>query len=246
MLATETPEPTPTPVPPETSTAARPVSESSEVRLAPIVSPIPESSLPSVQPDRQTSSLMLWILSGAFGISLLILVILAVILLRLKKGRDSSVQALDTIMGAEYKTLGDLATKKGNLPLARKCYHKAAQLETQPVDPYKIGLAYFQAEQYDEAIAELNKCLHDEALKPRAYFYLAYSHLNLDHWEQAENYFKDALQFNKNDPYIYVGLGVIAQSRQQYGQAKQYYKKALQVDPTCYEAQENLYQIRDY
>jgi tetratricopeptide (TPR) repeat protein len=234
-----------------------PVTDTPEISPTPTFSPTPESSPPNsstevdegtspVQSEQQSLSMISWILIGALGISLLILLILVILLLRLKKRLDSSDEVMDTIMGAEYKALGDFATEKGNLPLARKCYRKAAQFETQHEDPYKIGLAYFQAEQYEEAIAELNKCLGDDMLKPKAYFYLAYSYLNLEKWEQAEEYFKEAMQLNADDPYIYVGLGFIAQSRQQYGQAKQYYKKALQIEPTCQEAQENLYQIRDY
>jgi tetratricopeptide (TPR) repeat protein len=235
-----------------------PVTEIPETSPTPTFSPTPELSLPNsstetgegispVQPEQQTFPTILWVLSGSLGISLLLLLIVIILLVRLKKRADSSKdEVMDTIMAAEYKTLGDFATEKGNLPLARKCYRKVAQLETQPDNPYKIGLAYFQAEQYEEAITELNKCLQDDVLKPRAYFYLAYSCLNLERWEQAEEYFKEAMQLNPNDPYIFVGLGFIAQSRQQYGQAKQYYKKALQIEPTCQEAQENLYQIRDY
>jgi tetratricopeptide (TPR) repeat protein len=88
--------------------------------------------------------------------------------------------------------------------------------------------------------------LQHDALKPRAYFYLAYSHLNLGDYEKAEEFFTEALRFTTDDPYIYVGLGVIAQSRQQYPQAKQLYRKALELDPDCQEAKENLRQIQDY
>lgn len=167
-------------------------------------------------------------------------------IVRLKRQVAQTDGEAEMMMAAEYKLLGDLATEKGKLPLARKCYRKASQLEKLPHDPYKSGLSYFQSEQYAEAIAELRKCLSDDVLKPRAYFYLAYSYLNLGNDDEAEEHFKEALQLNPKDPYVYVGLGVIAQTRKQYGQAKQYYKKALGLDPNCQEANENLDQIKDY
>ena len=141
--------------------------------------------------------------------------------------------------------LGAFATEKGKLQLARKCYRKVAELESyNKKPPYEIGLSYFQTERYQEAITELNKSLKDDIIKPEAYFYLAYSHLHLGNLDQAEEYFQKVLQFRPEDPYTYVGLGVIAQSRRQYDQAKHYYEKALELNPNCQEARENLRQIQ--
>jgi Tfp pilus assembly protein PilF len=151
----------------------------------------------------------------------------------------------DPIAAAEYKKLGEWAAEHGNMPLARKCHRKTAEAEAKTGNlPYKLGLSYFEAEQYQQAITELNKCLHDEVLKPKVYFYLAYAYLHIGDYDMAEQYFKAALQLKSQDPYIYVGLGVIAQYRQQPVQAKSYYEKALALDPNCRDARENLDQLR--
>jgi Flp pilus assembly protein TadD len=60
----------------------------------------------------------------------------------------------------------------------------------------------------------------------------------------AEEYFKEVLHVRPEDAYTHVGLGIIAQSRKQYKQAKDYYEQALELDPNCQEAQENLNQLQ--
>ena len=84
----------------------------------------------------------------------------------------------------------------------------------------------------------------DDVLKPRVYFYLAYAYLNIEDYDNAEEYFKALVQMKSKDPYVYVGLGVIYQARAQIEQAKFYYNKALEFDPSCKEARENLNQLR--
>ena len=176
---------------------------------------------------------------------LAIIIVLAILLIRLKKRLSLSNSAMDAIRPSEYKTLGNFATEKGELRLARRCYRKATELESYAQKtPYKLGIAYFQAEQYEKAIVELSKCLKDEITKPEAYFYLAYSHLHLGNLDSAEDYFKAVLQMRPNDSYTYVGLGIIAQSQRQYAQAKHYYEKALELNPNCQEARENLEQLQ--
>ncbi len=188
-----------------------------------------------------------WGLIAGLCVSWLIIVYLLVTKARLtKKLEEHEDAAMDTILASEYQQLGDLATEHEQLQLARKCYHKSAQIESTTENPYKIGLAHFQSEHYEEAIIELRKCLQNNVLKPRTYFYLAYAHLNLANMEEAEEFFKEALKFKTDDPYIYVGLGVVAQSRQQYEQAKQHYHKALELDQNCQEAKENLKQLEAY
>jgi len=167
-------------------------------------------------------------------------------LIRLKKRLvELSSTVTDVITSSEYKMLGDLATEKGKFQLASRCYRKTVELESYvQKTPYKLGVSYFQTEQYEEAIVELSKCLKDESIKPEAYFYLAYSHLHIGNLDSAEDYFKAVLQSRPNDPYTYVGLGIIAQSQGQSEQAKHYYEKALELNPNCQEARENLSQLQ--
>lgn len=190
---------------------------------------------------------MAWGLIAGLVVSICLIVYLVVANARIKKKLEEQEEAdFDPVSASEYKLLGDLATQHEKLRLARKCYRKSAQLEAAAENPYKTGLGYFQSELYEEAIVELRKCLQDNVLKPRAYFYLAYSYLNLGNMEEAHDFFKEALKFKRDDPYMYVGLGVIEQSRQHYSAARQHYRKALELDPNCREARENLQQIEAY
>jgi Flp pilus assembly protein TadD len=63
---------------------------------------------------------------------------------------------------------------------------------------------------------------------------------------KAEEYYRKALEFKPEDPYVHFGLGVIDQSHGQYEQAKQHYEKALELDPNFEEARQNLSQIQPY
>ena len=255
--AATTPSPTVTPTPEATKTPdSEPgIAGGDEKQSPPTVSPIAPDNSP-VNPEASPQSApelywgipqLHWGLIAGLCVSWLIIGYLLITKARLKKKLDEHEDAaIEAIAAPEYQQLGDLATEHEHLRLARKCYRKSAQIESTAENPYKIGLAHFQSEEYEEAIIELRKCLQDNALKPRAYFYLAYAHLNLGSMEKAEDFFKEALKFKRDDPYIYVGMGVIAQSRQQYEQAKQHYRKALELDQSCQEAKENLKQLEGY
>ena len=71
---------------------------------------------------------------------------------------DISSSLTDAIRPSEYNTLGNFATEKGKLLLARRCYRRAVELESYDQNtPYNLGISYFQAEQYEKAIVELSK-----------------------------------------------------------------------------------------
>ena len=63
---------------------------------------------------------------------------------------------------------------------------------------------------------------------------------------KAEEYYRKVAELTPKKPDGYVGLGAVAQSKNQYQQAYGYYQQALECDPKCQEARQNIQQIQPY
>lgn len=221
--------PTPTPIIPPAKTT----SDAPEARQA---QPFWSLSL--------TNPFVFWGLIGGLTFGLLLVMIMLFMYARLKKRLKKPTSANDLLMSSEYQTLGDMAAERGKLALAEKCYRKVAEFEPDNLDVrYQIGVFLIQMQRYKDAIAEFQKYLRGEIIRSEAYVYLAYAYLQIRNLDKSQEYYEKARALDQSDPNVYVGLGVIAQTREQYAQAKRHYEHALTLDPRCQEARKNLEQI---
>ena len=192
--------------------------------------------------------LLVWILlAGCVGFFAIIVILL--FLLFRKKQSSTSVRRITStpLMSTEYKTLGDLAAENGKIQLAERCYRKITELEPYNTSiRYKIGEFLFQAGRYKEAITEFSIYLKSEIIVPEVYFYLAYAYLATENLTKAEDFYHKASESTPDNPDVYLGLGVIMQSRSQHKEARFYYEKALEIDSNLQEARQNLSQIQSY
>ncbi|GAK50752.1 mucin 2, intestinal/tracheal [Candidatus Moduliflexus flocculans] len=190
-------------------------------------------------------AMFLWgglLISSAMALLLLILLIRA--RRKLNAGQKTETEV---ITPAEYKMLGDFASEQGKLPLAERCYRKVVELEPYNwAIHYDLGLFLFQAARYKEAIKEFHLYFRHDIIMPEAYAYLGYAYLMCKDLARAEEYYRKVSELTPDNPDSYVGLGVIAQTKNQYQQAYGYYQKALECDPRCQEARQNIQQIQPY
>ena len=149
----------------------------------------------------------MWLLLGGLVLCLVIIIILVLMLIRLKKRLgDISSSSTETIRPSEYKMLGDFATEKGELQLARRCYRRAVELESyDQKTPYKLGLSYFQAEQYEEAIVFMGDASAGLPQRFRIHYNLRLLLQKLRWDTEAESALKRALALEGDNPdYLYV------------------------------------------
>ncbi|PIE34070.1 hypothetical protein CSA56_09145 [candidate division KSB3 bacterium] len=239
---------TATPISPSSSDKRRATSDSGELHPQPI-SAITETTSTSgfAQLVESFLSIKTW-LAISLGLCLLCIVILAMLLFLLKK-RQTATHRLenDSITSADYKLLGDLAAKERQLELAERCYRKTIALEPHNRSMgYELGIFLFRAERYQEAIPEFLAYLKGDIIEPEVYDYLGYAYFSTGNLSRAEEYYRKFLDLAPADPDGYFGLGLIAQHRERYQDAKDYYETALKLDPDFQEVCQNLSQIQTY
>ena len=189
--------------------------------------------------------LFLWV---GLIISVLTVLLLFVLLIRIHR-RVNAGQTTETevITPSEYKMLGDFASEQGKLPLAERCYRKVVELEPYNwAIHYDLGLFLFHAARYKEAIKEFHLYFRHDIIMPEVYDYLGYAYLMTKDFAKAEEYYRKVAELTPKKPDGYVGLGAVAQSKNQYQQAYGYYQQALECDPKCQEARQNIQQIQPY
>ena len=192
-------------------------------------------------------SLEMFLWSGLL-ISVVMVVLLFALLIRAHR-RFNAGQKTETevITPAEYKMLGDFASEHGKLPLAERCYRRVVELEPYNwAIHYDLGLFLFHAARYKEAIKEFHLYFRHDIIMPEVYDYLGYAYLMTKDFAKSEEYYRKVAELTPKKPDGYVGLGAVAQSKNQYQQAYGYYQKALECDPKCQEARQNIQQIQPY
>jgi tetratricopeptide (TPR) repeat protein len=136
---------------------------------------------------------------------------------------------------------------RGDIYMARKMYREAIDAfrqgsQTDPVLWNKIGIAYHQLTQLDQA-----KKSYEHALKLKKDYVEAINNLGTVYYAQksyrrAIKYYKKALKIAPNDPKsasIYMNLGTAYFARKKYEDATKSYQVALTMDPQIFERHSN-------
>jgi len=136
----------------------------------------------------------------------------------------SASEALDNGNAAEAERLFNLAIQKdGNCYLA---YYNLALMAEENNDLAKAS------EHLEKALAIKN----DDADILTA---IGTVHLKSNRLDDAENFFLRALEIGGNE-VAYNNLGIVHFQHKNYRKAKEFYKKALSINPDYQEARENI------
>jgi Flp pilus assembly protein TadD len=142
------------------------------------------------------------------------------------------VKDLPEMSSDEYEQLGDALLSKKNYYLAFVQYEKSLQINpgNNRVE-YKKGLTLLLGGKSDEAIDQLKLVLKQDPKFAHAYEGIGRAYFQKKEYEQAENFFLQAVVLEPRLWKSNTFLGYIHDSRKDYNSAIREYKTAIKVRP---------------
>ena len=129
---------------------------------------------------------------------------------------------------------------RGDIFMARKMYREAIDVfredkSKNPVIVNKIGIAYHQMQQLDNA-----RKYYQQAIRLKPDYAEAINNLGTVYYAQksfgkAIRYYQKALKYAPNSASIYSNLGTAYFARKKYKEAMETYQTALKLDPNVFE-----------
>ena len=135
----------------------------------------------------------------------------------------------------------DEAYKEGRLQEALKILREANY--NKPFDAeilYKIGFILYQLKDYKNSIEALEDALKGDDKDSAIYALLASNYRALKNYQKASFYIKEALYLEKDNPIYHFNYANILLDLNHKEEAKEEYKKALELNPNFKEAKEEL------
>ena len=129
---------------------------------------------------------------------------------------------------------------RGDIFMARKMYREAIDVfredkSKNPVISNKIGIAYHQMQQLDNA-----RKYYEQAVRFKPSYAEAINNLGTVYYarksfSRAIRYYKRALKYTPNSASIYSNLGTAYFAQKKYKEAMETYQIALKLDPNVFE-----------
>ncbi|MDX1981394.1 MAG: tetratricopeptide repeat protein [Bryobacteraceae bacterium] len=128
---------------------------------------------------------------------------------------------------------------RGDIYMARKMYREAIeaykQMPQSPIVVNKIGIAYHQQMQLDQARRHYERAIKMNPKYSEAINNLGTVHYAKKSYRRAVNQYKKALKVNPNSASILSNLGTAHFARKKYKDAFVAYQRALELDPEVFE-----------
>jgi tetratricopeptide (TPR) repeat protein len=151
----------------------------------------------------------------------------------------SSALAFAQVAAEAPKTPLSVETR-GDIFMARKMYREAIDVfredqSKNPVISNKIGIAYHQMQQLDNA-----RKYYEQAIRFKPDYAEAINNLGTVYYARrsfgrAIRYYQKALKYTPNSASIYSNLGTAYFARKKYKEAMETYQIALKLDPNVFE-----------
>ena len=130
--------------------------------------------------------------------------------------------------------------RRADILMARKMYREAVETYRQdslknPVIWNKIGIAYHQMMQLDEARKNYEQALRLNPKYPEALNNLGTVHYARKNYRRAISFYNRALKLTPDSASIYSNLGTAQFARKKYEEAALSYQTALKLDPEVFE-----------
>src|SRR6266849_4232811 len=154
---------------------------------------------------------------------------------------DSIASFLLLALSALAQTESSLtAEQRADILMARKMYREAVEgYKEGPLDSpiiwNKIGIAYHQMLQIDEARRNYEKALKLNPKYSEAVNNLGTIYYSKRSFRRAISQYNKALKLTPNSASIYSNLGTAQFARKKYKEASESYQKALALDPEVFE-----------
>jgi tetratricopeptide (TPR) repeat protein len=132
------------------------------------------------------------------------------------------------------------AEQRGDILMARKMYREAIEVYREgsldsAVLWNKIGIAYHQMMQVDEAKKHYDKAIKLNPKYSEAINNLGTIYYSKKSYRRAINQYRRALKITPSSASIYSNLGTAEFARKKYKEALEAYQKALSLDPEVFE-----------
>ena len=151
----------------------------------------------------------------------------------------SSALAFAQVAAEAPKTPLSVETR-GDIFMARKMYREAIDVfredkSKNPVIANKIGIAYHQMQQLDNARKSYELAIRLKPDYPEAINNLGTVYYARKSFSRAIRYYQRALKYAPNSASIYSNLGTAYFARKKYKEAMETYQTALKLDPNVFE-----------
>jgi Flp pilus assembly protein TadD len=120
-------------------------------------------------------------------------------------------------------------------------------MEKDPTNPRtlaNLGLAYLESGSPTQAMATLKRVLMYPSLDPKPHFVARYLlgkvYMSLDQVREATDNFREALVLDRNSVSAMIDLGVALAKRGRFTEAREQFRRALELDPGNDLATKNL------
>lgn len=138
-------------------------------------------------------------------------------------------------------SLGEINTRKKNLPAAIKCYRKAINIRPNFISAYiELASIYDQGKNEEKAIKILLLALKHDVGNPSVMNNIGAIYLRTGSLDIAERYFYLAINVAPNFSKAYSNLGIVFQQRKIIDSAIENFERAIEIDPGNYSAYCNI------
>lgn len=100
---------------------------------------------------------------------------------------------------------------------------------TKPRPNYTLGIYYFRAKRYRDALKHYELALRYKPLYPEAYYRLGEYYFHLGNVEKAVANYKQAIEIKPEFFEAYLNLAFVYRNSGKYASARRYFKKALEL-----------------
>ena len=154
---------------------------------------------------------------------------------------DRSANAFSTFDASSLLAKADEEMEKGDYQKALAIYTEANIKAPKDAETlFKIGYALMKQDRDDEAIEQYKEALELDPNNTYIHQAMASLYRKMHEYASARNHLNASLEIDDKNPITYYNYGNLLVDMQHFDEAKEMYKKALELDADFKEAEEEL------
>jgi len=158
-----------------------------------------------------------------------------------EKNENRSADAFSTFDASSLIAKADEEMEKGDYQKALAIYTEANIKAPKDAETlFKIGYALMKQDRDDEAIEQYKEALELDPNNTYIHQAMASLYRKMHEYASARNHLNASLEIDDKNPITYFNYGNLLVDMQHFDEAKEMYKKAIELDSDFKEAQEEL------
>ncbi len=139
--------------------------------------------------------------------------------------------------------LGVLILQLGNRSVAIQTFQRALEVGADNVTALlNLGILAYGQQDPHTTISLLNRALEQNSQVGLTYIYLGLAYTDLGRFQEADDAFQKASRYERTNPTLHDGIGLLEVKRGHVSQARKAFVQALEADPAFVPARRHLYQ----